>query len=306
MAIRTSSARDVDALLQQLRSTVPLERDAAIARLRIIGARARERVLSLVSDTSQGTEVRVAALKVVDAMDDARVRRVVSEAAGDEDPAIAIVALQVLRPWVTEDDDTSVLERVTALVTDNTRTTDVRRAALDALSDLPPKITQPLVESVSAQLSETPPLDEPATAGEWLGSHATASLGVLHDLLNHARARERNAQTDAERNAWLGIRVATHAALAARGSRIALYDVREMFEQARSALPIDLLTTLRTIGDMSCLEPLAHAWDAVSDDAWWRSQLRDTAQAILVREQATGRHAVVKRVKSRWPGFLDK
>ncbi len=304
MTIRTSSARDVEALLQQLRSPVALERDAAIARLRIIGSRARDRVLALLADAGAGRDVRVAALKVVDALDDPASKRATLAATADPDPVIAIAAIQVLRSWLVVDDDTAALERVSAIVADATGVEEVRRAALDALSELPASLTEPLVQSVAAQLSPAPPLDTAAGAREWLANHEQAPLGALHDLLTQARNREREAPDDRLRQEWCAVRTAVHAVLARRGSRIALYDLREMFEQAQAALPLDVLVAMRTIGDLTCLDALAHAWETMSADAWWREQTQDAATAIIAREQATSRNAAVKRVRTKWPGFL--
>ena len=304
MAIRTSSARDVDSLLEQLRSPAALERDAAIARLRVMGTRALHRVLGVIADPASSGEVRVAALRVIDAVDDLKVRRAAMNAARDSDPAVASAALQVLRPWITHDADTTVLESVTALVTDQTRLPDVRRAALDALSDLPSHLTEPLVHSVAAQLAAAPPLDDAETTGEWLANHQDASLGVLHDLISQARERGRHEETDPARRAWLAVRSSAHAVLARRNSRIALYDARELFELTDEALPLDLLVSMRAIGDVGCLEALATAWERMAQDQWWRAQVQDAARAIVSREKATGRNAVIKRVRTRWPGFL--
>jgi hypothetical protein len=228
----------------------------------------------------------------------------VMAATNDSDPTVVVAAVQSLRPWITRDDGTSVLECVTALVADQTRQADIRRAALDALSDLPAHLTQPLVESVSAQLAAAPPLESAASAGEWLASHEDATLGVLHDMLSQVRERERRASSAIERGNWLALRASVHAVLARRGSRIGLYDVREVFELQPPPLPLDLLVTMRTIGDLSCLEALARGWQAAADDVWWRDQLRQTASAIVARERATSRNAVLKRVRAKWPGFL--
>ena len=57
-----------------------------------------------------------------------------------------------------------------------------------------------------------------------------------------------------------------HVALAARGSRIALYDLRESLEAAAPAtsfsgpLPVDFLAALSTAGDASCLEAVTAAY----------------------------------------------
>jgi HEAT repeat protein len=303
MAIRTSSARDVDALLAQLDGSTSSEREAAVARLRVIGTRAHTRVLALAADPTASSAVRVAALRVVDGVADPRVRRVATEAANDPDPAVATAAVQALRAWLQDETEPLTLETISGIIVDPERPRAVRRAALDALSDLPPDITRPLVERVTAELSSEPTLDTAVHALDWLISHADAPLGVVHDVLTHARDRERDAGDAVDRASWLAVRVFAHRRLAERGSRLALHDLRESFERAQAALPLDLLTALRTLGDLSCLDAIATAWDRVAD-AWWRDQLVDTARAIVAREKATGRHAVIRRIRARCPALL--
>lgn len=304
MAIRTLPAPDVDALLTQLHGPASLEREAAIARLRVIGARAHTRVLALIADASAPRDVRVAAIRVIEGIDDPRVRRTAAAATADNDIGVATAAIQAVRPWITGDTRTDVLELVSGIVVDESRPTAVRRSALDALAELPPELTEPLVALVEAQLAATAPLHDPASARDWLARHETASPGALHDLLAHARDRGRDAADTPDGRDWLAVRGAVHAVLARRGSRIALYDAREMLDRATAALPVDLIAAVRSIGDPSCLEPLAKAWEAAQHDDWWRDQLRLVAGEIVAREGLTGRHALIKRVKTRWPGFL--
>src|SRR3990167_8946536 len=45
--------------------------------------------------------------------------------------------------------------------------------------------------------------------------------------------------------------------LADRGSRLALYDVRETLETVPGPLPVEFLSALTAVGDVSCLEPIA-------------------------------------------------
>ena len=59
------------------------------------------------------------------------------------------------------------------------------------------------------------------------------------------------------------MRGALHQALAARDSRLALYDLRDsLLEPDR--LPVAFLAALEDIGDATCLETLAAAYDASS------------------------------------------
>jgi hypothetical protein len=97
--------------------------------------------------------------------------------------------------------------------------------------------------------------------------------------------------------------------LALRGSRVALYDLRETLEERSMRLPVSFLTALHALGDASCLEPLASAWDRAGSDRTadgqrWRQQLATAFRAITQRERITKRHAVMKRIAARWPGLL--
>jgi hypothetical protein len=85
---------------------------------------------------------------------------------------------------------------------------------------------------------------------------------------------------------------------------VALYDLREAFDAAEGPLPLDFLTAIALQGDLTCLEPMARAWAAAPAERWWRSRLQEAASDILRREGLSGRHAVVKRVRTKWPGFI--
>ena len=98
------------------------------------------------------------------------------------------------------------------------------------------------------------------------------------------------------------MRGAVHQALAARNSRLALYDLRDsLLEPDR--LPVAFLAALEEIGDATCLETLAAAYEASSrsGDAWWREHVAAAFRAIMQREGLTRRHAAVKRTMARWP-----
>ena len=101
-------------------------------------------------------------------------------------------------------------------------------------------------------------------------------------------------------------RAAAHVALASRGSRLALYDLRESLESADAPLPVEFLAALSLVGDASCLEAIAAAYarPAASGrgrDDWWRQHLADAFRAIVAREAITRRHAVMKKIEKRWP-----
>ena len=102
------------------------------------------------------------------------------------------------------------------------------------------------------------------------------------------------------------MRGALHQALALRGSRVALYDLRETVEAAGTPLPASFLAALHVLGDASCLEPLAVAWRRPRTRS--RRSRRDGGtssapafRAIVKREKLTKRNAAMKRVAGRWP-----
>ena len=95
-------------------------------------------------------------------------------------------------------------------------------------------------------------------------------------------------------------RAAAHLILARRGSRIALYDLRETVEQANEPIVMDFLAALDAVGDPSCVEAVAKAY-ASTHDNWWRGHLAHVFRAIVRREQLTFRRAAVKRLKQRNP-----
>ena len=130
----------------------------------------------------------------------------------------------------------------------------------------------------------------------------TARLTDLQRLVDCVRARERKEDDFARREQWRVVRGAVHQALAARNSRLALYDLRDsLLEPER--LPVAFLAAIEEIGDASCVETLAAAYDASSrsGDTWWREHLASAFHAIVHREGLTRRHAAIKRALARWP-----
>jgi hypothetical protein len=263
---------------------------------------------------------RVAALTVLEGIDDERVGAVGRAALSIPDTSVTIAALRLLRGWVTREQGVRTLDAVTAIAMDETRDNSVRRAALDALSELPQELVAPVLEAIRGQggsgqegkgareegQGETgPAAEDPRAIREWLGTGgAKAPLSSIHDLIARLREHERAEPESRRREEWLFARGAAHATLAQRQSRVALYDLREAFDTAGGPLPLDFLTAVTTIGDASCLEPMARAWAAAPQDLWWRDRLGDAARAVMHRAQLTARHAVVKRIRAKWMGFL--
>ena len=103
------------------------------------------------------------------------------------------------------------------------------------------------------------------------------------------------------REGWQAVRGLLHQHLAARGSRLAVYDLKETLTGMTGPLPVGFLAAAAAVGDADCLEPLAHAWLNATDDAWWRAHLTEAFAAIVKREAIGRRHAAIKRILERHP-----
>jgi hypothetical protein len=295
---------DIDRLITDLHSPDSIRRDAAVARLRILGNRALPRLIDLVA-THEPTGVRALALDALEGLDDVRVIDVAFDALRDSDIDVVIAALGVLRRWVAEETGTRLLDAITAIVVDRSRDARVRVAALAALSELPEHLVRPIRDQAPPPESAGPSLEDPVAVREWIHAYgADATLSTLHELVTRTREREHAESSSRLRSEWLEARGRAHQALAKRDSLVALYDLRETFEAATAALPQSFLSTAAAIGDASCLEPLARAWAAAGKNLEWKHQLSTTAAAIVRREKLTGRSAVVKKLRANFPGFV--
>ncbi len=310
MVIRSSQSPQIERLVEDLRGPAG-RRDAAVARLRIIGPRAVERISALVASDAPPA-ARAAGLRALEGSDDDRALRAAAAASGETDAAVALAAIGVLRGRLTCESGTEILDLISSIALDAERSKDVRLAALDALSELPRHVVQPLLQQADmgggspvATTGGTTGFDDPTAATEWMAANGAAPLSTLHDLVLDLRERERREPSARTRQRWALARGAVHAVLARRGSRVALYDLRETFDAANEPLPLDFLAAATMLGDTATLEPLARAWTAAAArETWWRDRLRDAAADIIKREKLSGRSAVVKRIRSRWPGFL--
>jgi len=293
----------VDRLIADLESPDPIRRDASVARLRVLGARAFSRLARFI-ESSDAPTARALAISALDGLDDPHAIEIAFAALSASDVETVVAALAVLRNWVPQEDGTRLLEAITAIAIDRQRDARVRVAAMDALSDLPDDLLRPIREQAPPPEAAGPALDNPLAAREWVEAHgARATLATLHDVIKSFRDAESRAETSGERSEWLRACGVAHRTLSDRGSRLALYDVRETFTAAKAPLPPGFIETIVTLGDSSCLEPLARAWSA-SNDSGWRAQLSDAAQRIVTRSKLGGRNAVLKGIRANWAGFI--
>ncbi len=333
MVIKASSRAQIDSLIADLGSDRAVTRESSITRLTVIGARALDRLMSLVGNPAAEATARVAALRILEAMGNARSLDAVLRALDDSNSTVAAAAAGAARAFLRGAHGAAAVDRLTAVALDRQREEAARMAAIGALSTLEPSTVAPLFRALVldpnttiAALASHPEgaATTPEGTAEWLAtalegglsvnpetlrrSVSTAGnsvpLAVLHTLIERLGERERVEQPQ-QRSAWTAARGAAHAALAARGSRVALYDLRETLATASEPLPVDFLAALREIGDSSCLEAVAAAYSRVKDE-WWRGELVVVFRNLAASAHLTRRHVVMKRIAKRWPAILDR
>jgi hypothetical protein len=330
LVIRASSGKQVNALIADLSSESAIKRDAAIARLTVIGERAVDRLTGLTSNPGASPAARIAAFRVLEAIAEPRGLASALAAFADPDSSIAVAALNTARVFLHTGEGVEALDRVIEIALDHRRPIAVRVAAIQALTDLPevtvkPVLTalegdadaeirnvlQPLprrasvntVQRLEAAADGSLPSDPEALKSAIARSSTAVALPTLHQIVERVRVHE-GAVPQERRVDWMAARAATHLALAHRNSRLALYDLRETIESSRERIPVEFFAAVTAIGDASCLEPIATAYSRAKD-AWSRRQLADAFRAIVGREQVTRRHAVAKKIQKRWPGVWE-
>ena len=302
MPINASSAKAIEALAGDLSSASAVTREAAIARLTVIGGRAVARLVLLAESTASAT-ARSAAFRTLEAIADPRGLDAALRAVSDGDATVADAAIGVARRFLRSEHGADAVDRLTATAVDRARPTSVRVAALGALRDLAPKTIAPLLKAlagdpiVAASADAGSPNDAQAIHQTIVSRGAALPLGELLRIVEQARDREAAAPAN-RRAEWAAARAAAHLALAKRGSKIALYDLRESLAAARQPLPVESLAAMTLVGDRSCLDAIASAY-ARSRDAWWKQHLAEAFRTIVKREGLTRRHAAVRKLKNK-------
>jgi hypothetical protein len=322
-------------LIDALGGPDDVARESAVARLALMGARAADRlILEFPSATARA---RGGMLRAFEALADPRALPLVREALSDPSADNVTAAIGVLRAFLNSAQAaiaSDALDAVVSTALDISRPAAVRLAALDALRTLPADIGETVRRNLARDpdsevrarasgpgpgaAADDPSHDEdaawraavdgrlPASPASLKQSlivrRSTVRLTDLQHLVDQVRAREQRETVTESREQWRALRGALHQALAARNSRLALYDLRDsLADPAR--LPVAFLGALEEIGDATCLEALAAAYEesSRSGDAWWREHVAAAFRAIVFREGLTRRHAAVKRAMTRWP-----
>jgi hypothetical protein len=329
MVIKASAATEIRQLIAALGGDDDVRREAAIARLAVIGARAVDGLRRAYAETSD-RETRVAVLRALDPIGDRRTVAIARSAIA-EGGDLALAAASALRGLLDSPHGptgTDALDVLVATALDPSAPRRVRLAAFDGLQGMPEGVRARVAEALQADpdpglkaRAGELPRDTAAADAVWQdalegrlpdtaaalreSAHrraAAAALSALQRMIDAVRTREGEVENAAKRAEWRTVRGALHQALALRGSRVAVYDLREALEDSRGPLPTSFLAALHVVGDESCLEPLAAAYARTpAADARWKVQLAAAFRAIARREKITRRHAVIKRISVRWP-----
>jgi len=348
VSIKASSSKEIDALVAQL-GEAELACEAAVARLSVIGARAVERLTALAASTAPAP-ARAAAFRTLEAIADPRALDPALRAIADADATVATAAIRAAQPFLRGPRGAEVVDAFTQAALDGGRAEPIRLAALGGLSVLERSTIAPLLTSLSAdpngavreaarthrtsvrrdkqegwerqdgrkrhdQLAVLTHAaggmlpDDPVVLRDAIGAvSGTIAPAVVLAVIE--RVRERESSDPAARPGWMTARAAAHLALAQRGSRVALYDIRESVAAADAPLPVELLAALSLVGDASCLEAIAGAYARSCQpgrphDDWWRRHLVDAFRTIATREKITRRHTVMKKILKRWPAVIS-
>jgi hypothetical protein len=309
--INKSTDAEVRALIQALAAGGEARREAAIARLIIIGRRAVGR---LVSEYHASTDraLQRAILRVLEAAADERCLGPAQHAlqAGGELAVSAVGVVRELLAHGTGRLQADALDCLLLVTADPASEHRVRAAAVEALRSAPDDVRT----AVSARLPPGGPADEalwadaieghlpddPDALREAVASRAPdAPLPILRRLVEAVRESERQRAGNT-REGWRRLRGALHQAIAARRSRVGLDDLRESFETAIEPLPSPFLAAVQMIGDDSCLESIATAYSrSPLHEQRWRQQLVQAFESVRKRERLTLRHPAMRRAVAK-------
>ena len=207
MVIKASAAAEVTALVRALtgagadRRADDVQREAAIARLSVIGGRAVDKLHRAYEGTTD-LATRLAILRTLEAIPDHRNLPLAADAlAGGGD--VAVAAIGVLRALLPSERAAAGTEALEALVMAAVAASDDRRlrlAALDALSDVPGDVRARVAQALGADAEglavpgATDDVERQQAAGwqDALEGRLPDAPQALRDVV-HARPRRRRS-----------------------------------------------------------------------------------------------------------------
>lgn len=316
MPITRSHAPEIERLMSTLVSGPAVEREAATARLRVLGARAVDHLLAALTTLSPSQQVGI--VTVLEDIADTRIVPAVLPLVADAETSLAAIAV-VRAHWrdIAAPRRAAVRAALEAAAIDTTLPLDARGLAVAVLSEM----------SSSGGRRETPPTapsepsHQPAPAGDELASvlanavagwlpaspdllrsalarhGTTCSAAELQDVVAAVAAEERRAAAQLALE-WSGVRAAAHQLLATQHSRLGVADLRETVERWHDRLPVGFIVALAEIGDAESLESLAIAHERAESE-WVREQIVSACRQVVRRHHLTRRHAAFKRAVNR-------
>ena len=326
MTSQRSAGDEIRQLIEALGGADDNRRECDSAPVAVIGPRAMEHLLQ---ETAAATDrAHAGLLRAMERLADPRALAPARAALTDAPPAVQTCAVGVLRALLASDRTTvsrDAFDTLVSVALARQRVAAVRLAAWDAIRETAEDAREPVRHAlagdpdpdVRARAADTSaargdvwqdategrlPATPAALKAALAARRGTARLTELQKLVDRVRAREQREPDAAVREEWQAVRGSVHQALAARNSRLALYDLRDSL-LAADRLPVAFLAAIEEIGDATCLDTIAAAYDtsSPSGDTWLRQHLASAFRAIVQREGLTRRHAAIKRLLARWP-----
>ncbi len=328
MVIKRSAGHEIQALVADLDADDEVRREAAVARLAVIGTRAVERLVAMVTAATASPRAIASALRALESAGDVRALAPALSLLESADAEIATAAVGVVKSFLHSKHGTAALDAVVRLALDVGRPADARLAALDVLGEMGSRIVAPVWERLrddpslavrqhaARQTGGVDPLAElegaaagvmPKSGGALSAlvdlAGSDAPLATLHRLIQVVREQMTRERSQSDKTAWMEALGAIHLALASRGSRVALYDLRDTLAAAEGPLPASYVASIAAIGDPASLDAIAATYSRVMNGGAteWLESLRDAFRTIAERERAGSRSAVMKRIETKWP-----
>jgi HEAT repeat protein len=212
VSIRSSASHEVRRLLADLEGADGVKRDAASARLAVIGTRAVRQILEhLAADGPPAA--RAALLHSLEAIPDPRALDPVMAALSAPEAEVRLAATRAARGLLSLPQGTRVLDRLTELALDRSRPGAERALAVEALEVLPARTLRPLLDKLKDDTArevrervaasgahvDDPIADLEDASDGWLGrdpgavlqlvarASAEAPLSTLHRVIEKVR-----------------------------------------------------------------------------------------------------------------------
>ncbi len=324
MPIVPSRAGEIKELIAALGDSRAARRDAALAKLTLLGERCVPQALEALQ--SRATAIRIGALAILERVGSSRAVPEIARLLADSDDAVASRAAQALANFggpravkalqvalrssrlavataaaeglvrLHERGLGEALEPLLEILFDERADDNVRLVALGTVARLHRSERAPLLK----RLSGTKSIRVARAAGGQPVPEGVAAIPVLHHEIERLRETSASSMTPAARDE---ARARVHLALARLDSRIALYDLREMLEMRPVRSAGELLEAAQLIGDKTFVPPLARL---AAEESGLLDLCIVAFSAIARRESLRRNSAAMRGVKPEHRAALDR